>query len=251
MNQWEENILNELNQIQNNLDVFYTQITEKLSTMKRNLQKYSTLHQNCRQKGYQDFEHTTISYDEAKELADEKNDNPVHILIDKTKDENKDKNQIVKVATDGSIINRHARKIAAFGVYFAEASPINQTGIVKDSSSTLIPEVAGINKAISIAKEEGITNLLIITDNMASITLTTLAIQSPINSRSLQNYIDNNPVIGDFCEQINKMSKHFQFLGIQWQKSHTNYASTNAILNNGADQLARARAEELLRIITS
>ena len=155
------------------------------------------------------------------------------------------------MATDESIINHRGHKIAAYGVYFAEASPINKAGIVKDSSSTMIPEVAGITKSISIAKEEGLINLLIITDNMVSITLTTIAIQSPINSRSLQNYVENNPVLGDFCEEIKNMSGHFQFLEIIWQKNHTNYTSIIAILNNGTDKLARDRAEELIRIIAS
>ena len=114
----------------------------------------------------------------------------------------------------------------------------------------MVPEISGITKAMAVAKEEVIINLLLITYSIASITFTTISIKSPINSRSLQNNIEINPVLGHFCKEIKNISGHFQFLRKICPKSLTNYTSINAILNNGTDQIARARAEELLRIMT-
>ena len=53
----------------------------------------------------------------------------------------------------------------------------------------MVPKIAGITRTLKIAKEEGITNILLVTDNIASITITTLAKQSSINSRLLKKYM--------------------------------------------------------------
>lgn len=246
----EEELLREIEHFQIKLDTCYIDLTERLIKIKRKVERHNILHQNCQEKGFQDIVFTTITYGEVKELAEETNEYPAHIIVDKYTEDEKETELIPRCATDGSVLNKRGRKVAAYGVYFGEGSPLNEAGIVNNSASSMIPEIAGITRALQVAKDEALTKLFLITDNIPSIIFTTLAKQSPINSRTLQNYLNENPVLEDYAMKIKNLINEFKFLAIIWQKSHTNSLSINSKYNEGADQLARYRAEEILNKIT-
>ena len=246
----EQDILTEIEEIQEKLDTTYLVLSEKISNLKKRIEKHNFLHQNCANKGFSDIPLSTITFEEVAELANTANEFPAHILIDKLSDQEKTTTVIVRIATDGSIVNKRGRKVGAYAVYYSEASPLNEAGLVNNTASSMLPEVAAIVRALQISKDEGLQMIMLITDNMASIIFTSLAKQPATNSRKLQEFLSENPKLEDYAKQIETLMKSFRFVAIVWQKSHTNERTVNSRANEAADTLARERANEILMKLT-
>ncbi len=198
----QEEILTEIDEIQEKLDTTYIDITEKISRLKRRILRHNFIHQNCANRGFSDKPFTTITYDEVMELASAGKEFPAHILVDKCTDQEKVSTIILRIGTDGSVLNKCGRKVAAYGIFFSEASPLNEAGLVNNTASSMIPEIAAIVRALQISKDEGLKMIMIITDNMASIIFTSLAKHPVTNSRKLQDYLSENQKLEEYAQNI-------------------------------------------------
>ena len=243
----EGDLASEVEEIQKEMEKYHIKVNESLMMMKRRLLRHSVLHQNCQQMGFQDIPFTTISYKEIMQMTEEVSKFPAHVMVNKCTQKERDEELIPRVASDGSVLNKRGRKVASFGIFWGEGSPLNESSIVLNNSSSMIPEVAGMTRTMEIAKEEGIKKLVIICDSIPCINFIIVAKLPPTNSRTLQDFLNEHPGLEEYAIKVREVIKNFSFLAVAWQKAHTTSISVNARMNNASDELARTRAEEVLR----
>ena len=238
--------------VQRVLEATLCNISEEMCNLKAQMMGFQQRHQECSTDNSLDTRFTKIPVGELSlGLEAERSDIPVLTVLKDETGRYQDGNEMAVVAaSDGSIMAKRERRVAAAAAYFAHGSALNAATVVINAPSSLLPEIDAYILLLKIAVREGVKKLVAVIDNTGAITFVQTAITSSvINSKVLQDYLCNNPQLESRAKELRLLSMNFSLLIICWQRSHTNPNSIYSQLNCGEDINAKQRASEVLELL--
>ena len=246
-----EDIINNINSLQTEFEATLCNLEQKIKELKIQANVYQALHTGCALDQQLDNRFTWCSIKQLSQTTETREDLPTLHIIKEDEEVNQEEEQIIVTAgTDGSVMTRRGRKVAAAAVYFADGSPLNSSKAVLNSASSMCPEVEAFIELLHTAKRENIKKIAAIIDNSAAISFIESSTKKTIlTSRVLQEYMLHNPALERKANIIRELALSFSTILIRWQRSHTNETSVFARLNRGADTAAKQRADEILQVI--
>ena len=135
-----EEIINNITNIQTEFEAAICNLEQKIKELKIQAQIYQSLHTNCTLDNQLDNRFTWCSIKQLSQTTESREDIPTLHIIKEDEEEIQEQEQIIVTAgTDGSIMSRRGRKVAAASVYFADGSPLNSSKAVLSSTSSMMP----------------------------------------------------------------------------------------------------------------
>ena len=158
---------------------------------------------------------------------------------------------VTLIATDATRGELSSRRSAAIAVAFSPNSNLNIATPSIFTTSTEVLEIQAMILGLTQAKNNSISLVHILVDNLAALRFLKESITiGHLSSRYIQEKLQYNSFFQDAYNEIKELEKHFSHISASHVKSHTGQSNVFCTLNDRADTLAKACNSGFLKSLT-